>query len=418
MTVYGVDISNYQAGLTDFGAMVRGGFEFSFVLCSDGDWKQPHFRRQLDGCRGAGMLVAAYHYQRENVSASRQVQVIAEQVPPGVPVIIDVEDYSGRGEAGVNLARAIIAGLRGRGYVVPLVYIPRWYWAAPTDRDKGGLGYASLAGLPPLWISWYPDYVTRSKESGAAMLPASVWNGYGGLPVAVAQFTSSGRVPGYSAAVDQNVYRGSRHELAALLGGMEDDMPSAKEVVDELLNRPVKLWSGAEETLVNLLRGAHGYGQTLYDLYVPGGDPFGGLIFTDAPGTDQERVLRVRDVLHEMRMNIQASAVREAALADAVRALAEKVGGDLDVEAFMRRVDDTVRRAMADIVHVDVTVRSPEPAALAAIPPTPAEAATAGTREDVAARNEDGLRGGAAAPDGIGGPVPGDAVDDETKERS
>lgn len=39
---------------------------------------------------GAGLLVAAYHYQRSEDSAQSQVDNISGVVPTGVPVILDV----------------------------------------------------------------------------------------------------------------------------------------------------------------------------------------------------------------------------------------------------------------------------------------------------------------------------------------
>jgi DNA-binding NarL/FixJ family response regulator len=168
---YLLDISNYQQHLTDFVAVARDGYAGVIVLASDGDWRQPYFAAQLAGARRVGLMVAAYHYQRENVSAQRQIDLIASRVPVDVPVIIDVEHYSGRGVAGVDMTRSIVNGLRAKGYRVPLVYIPRWYWTSPVNAEKGGLGYASLAGLPPLWVSRYPDYLTRPKEQGVPVRP-------------------------------------------------------------------------------------------------------------------------------------------------------------------------------------------------------------------------------------------------------
>jgi Glycosyl hydrolases family 25 len=207
MPIYGIDISNYQAGMTDFGAVRRDGYDFAFVLSTDGTgFRNTHFARQLDGCRAAGLLTAAYHYVRDT-SVAEQIRNVTSQVPRGCPVIPDCEDNSG----GVGVLRAIVGALRNEGYPVPMIYLPQWYWS-------GHLGRPDLGGLPPLWVSWYPDHTTRPKEVGAGLLPSSVWNGYGGLGVAVAQFTSSGRVPGYGSAVDQNVFRGTRAQLEALLG--------------------------------------------------------------------------------------------------------------------------------------------------------------------------------------------------------
>lgn len=218
MTIFGVDVSNHQAHF-DFAAAAREGYDFAFVKCSQNDsFRDGRFRQHLDNARAAGLLVAAYHYQG-TAPVHSQVATVKAMTGTDVPVILDVEEGSG----GVDITRGLVAALRSEGYSVPLSYIPRWYWS-------GHIGSPDLTGLPPLWVSWYPDYVVRRKEQGAGMLPASVWNGYGGLDVAVVQFTSTGAVADYpSGNIDLNVFAGTRAQLAALLGGSgattkEDDM--------------------------------------------------------------------------------------------------------------------------------------------------------------------------------------------------
>jgi hypothetical protein len=384
--VYGLDISNYQSRLTNYDGIVADGFEFVFILCSDGSWKQPFFRQQLEGCRSRGRLVAAYHYQRENTSAAAQVEVIASMVPVDVPVIIDVEHYSGRGKAGVDLCRAIVDGLRSRGYRVPLVYIPRWYWASPVDAPKGGLGYADLSGLPPLWVSWYPDYLTRSKENGMAQLPASVWTGYGGLWVAVAQFTSSGRVSGYGEAVDQNYYRGSRDELVALMGGGTD----VALTQGELYEIEVRAYKGTQNLFADMGAGlnstVHAFRQMV----------------ADAVGPQFAAVLAaVAGIANDV--DVTPEQLREATLAAAMAA-AEKQTEVVSsrVTAQISELTEDALRRVQDSDNIDEAKQTVEELLR--------RLATLTGSVSVADKNEDGLRGGAAAPEGVGGPT----VEDET----
>ncbi|GLY55357.1 GH25 family lysozyme [Lentzea sp. NBRC 102530] len=204
MGVFGVDVSNHQPTF-DFAAAKRNGFEFAFLKATEGSgFKDAYFARHLREARANGMLVAAYHYQRTNPVAD-QVANIKSMVSTDVPIIIDVE----HGSAGVDITRALVDALRRAGYTVPLTYLPRWYWTS--------IGSPSLAGLPALWASWYPDYQIRSKEAGISLVPPNAWSNYGGLNVAMMQFTSS--------PYDQNFFRGTRQELAELLGGNGvDDM--------------------------------------------------------------------------------------------------------------------------------------------------------------------------------------------------
>jgi hypothetical protein len=212
MVTFGLDISHHQAASLDLAQCRREGVGFIFIKSSEGSsFIDPAFAGNLNKARAAGLLVAAYHYVRSNATAAAQVANVARVVPRDVPVIPDVEANSG----GIALVRDFVARLRQAGYHVPLTYLPGWYWQQ--------IGSPSLVGLPSLWSSRYPDNVVGSIADEYADVPASYWNGYGGLGVAVLQFTSSARVAGHQ-PLDANVYQGTFEQLAALLGGEEDDM--------------------------------------------------------------------------------------------------------------------------------------------------------------------------------------------------
>lgn len=208
MTIFGVDVSHHQPVLNFF-ALREEGVEFAFIKSSEGDrFTDNEFNESLHRARVAGLLTAAYHYVRSDATAAAQVALIERLVPLNVPVLLDVEANSGT----LPRVRDLIYLLREAGYRVPLLYLPRWYWQQ--------LGSPSLAGLPPLWSSRYPDTTVDDLNDEWARVPAHYWNGYGGLDVAVLQFTSSARIAGY-APLDANAFRGTRDELAKLLGYQE-----------------------------------------------------------------------------------------------------------------------------------------------------------------------------------------------------
>lgn len=226
MVTFGLDISHHQATSLDLAQCRREGIEFVFIKSSEGSgFIDPAFTANLNEARSAGLLVAAYHYVRSNATAAAQVANVARVVPKDVPVIPDVEANSG----GVALVRDIVAGLRGAGYTVPLTYLPRWYWQQ--------IGSPSLAGLPGLWSSRYPDNVVGSIADEYADVPSSYWTGYGGLGVTVLQFTSSARVAGHQ-PLDANAFNGTREQLAAVLGNQEDDMQPSDLVIDPTTGQP------------------------------------------------------------------------------------------------------------------------------------------------------------------------------------
>jgi hypothetical protein len=212
VVTFGLDISHHQELSLNLRRAGEENVDFVFIKSTEGaTYRDPEFVTNLAEARAADLLVAAYHFVRNDASAAAQAINVTRVVPLDVPIILDVEETSG----GVSLVRELIYMLRTIGYVVPLLYLPRWYWQE--------LGSPSLAGLPPLWSSRYPDNVVGSLSDEWADVPSHYWNGYGGLDVAVLQFTSSARVAGY-APIDANAFRGTRDELAALLGQEEDDM--------------------------------------------------------------------------------------------------------------------------------------------------------------------------------------------------
>ena len=209
-TTFGIDISHHQ-GAFDLARAAREGIAFVFLKATEGGGLvDARFAENLANARRSGLLVAAYHYQRAGVSAAEQVAHIGRVVPKHVPVIPDVESGGG----GVALIRDVVARLRAAGYRVPLLYLPRWYWQQ--------LGSPSLAGLPPLWSSRYPDNLPGTIPDEWVDVPAHYWEGYGGLPVAVLQFTSSASVAGRE-PIDANAFRGTRAQLAALINGSNEE---------------------------------------------------------------------------------------------------------------------------------------------------------------------------------------------------
>ena len=217
---FAIDISHHQDKALDLARARADGCELVIIKAGEGStFVDPDFVANLAEARAAGLLVAAYWYQRSSATAAQHVAKIKATVPADVGVIVDVEANGG----GVDLTREIVRQLGAAGYRTPFTYIPRWYWQQ--------LGSPSLAGLPPLWSSRYPDNVVGVLAAEWAAVPASYWDGYGGLPVGLLQFTSSARIAGY-APLDASAFRGTRDQLAAVIGGAtltplseEDDMP-------------------------------------------------------------------------------------------------------------------------------------------------------------------------------------------------
>lgn len=219
---FAIDISHHQDKNLSLAAARRDGCELAILKAGEGNsFVDPDFASNLAEARAAGQLVAAYWYQRSSATAAQHVAKIRDVVPRDVALIPDVEANSG----GAALTRDLVAQLRAAGYRVPMLYLPRWYWQQ--------IGSPSLAGLPPLWSSRYPNNTVGLLASEWAEVPASYWSGYGGLDVALLQFTSSARIAGYQ-PLDASAFRGDRTQLAALLGGQNPEVTDMDANQDQL----------------------------------------------------------------------------------------------------------------------------------------------------------------------------------------
>jgi GH25 family lysozyme M1 (1,4-beta-N-acetylmuramidase) len=209
MPIWGVDVHPvYQAGL-DIGALRGAGVDFLSCKVSEGTTvfdSQNWLRRG----KQAGLISVGYHYLRPG-SEDQQAQVFTGQLAQaGVPGVIDAEAIDSQSRPTLTIAgiRAFHQRCLARGARIPLIYLPRWYWQA--------MGSPDLRGLPMLWASSYPSSTTGSPAQLYQNVTPSRWTAYGGLPVAVLQFSEHGRVAGYS-PVDVNAYLGTYEQLAGLI---------------------------------------------------------------------------------------------------------------------------------------------------------------------------------------------------------
>lgn len=223
---FGLDISHHQDLSLDLARARRDGCAFVFIKATEGgSYTDAEFAANLSRARAAGLLTAAYVFVRANATPQAHVDLANTVIPRDVPIILDVETAADGTKPTLAQARAVLDAFRAAGRAPVLSYIPLWYWRDVWRQP-------SLAGWPPLWSSRYPDTVVGALTSEWAQVPTSYWNGYGGLAVAVLQFTSSASIAGHS-PLDANAFRGTPDQLAALLGaaanpdGEDDDMANA-----------------------------------------------------------------------------------------------------------------------------------------------------------------------------------------------
>ncbi|MGH3779067.1 MAG: GH25 family lysozyme, partial [Pseudonocardiaceae bacterium] len=195
----------FQAGL-NIEEVRREGFDFLAAKVSQGTttYDSMDWLRRAKAC---GLLAIAYHYL-EPGNEIAQAKVFAGQLrAAGVPGMVDAEYPLPNGDT-LSMAgiRGFLTACRSLGASVPLIYLPFWYW--------GRMGSPDLTGLPGLWAS---SYVTGTGYAStlAESLTPRFWAPYGGLPVAVLQFTDRGLVAGQH--IDVDTFPGTRDDLVMLL---------------------------------------------------------------------------------------------------------------------------------------------------------------------------------------------------------
>jgi lysozyme len=232
VTVFGVDLSNNNPRI-DLAQVKSEGFEFVFAKASEGDYFQdatwPGYR---DAGAAAGLITVPYHYAIGSCPPDSQVATFRAN-GGGDRVMIDFEANSG----GINDFWALKAAFDAAGVAVVLSYFPRWY----AQR----IGSPDLSGVPNLIAS---SYVGGSGPA-SVLYPGDdsfYWAPYYGATPTVLQFSDAGLVAG--ARVDVNAFRGTRDELAALLG-----LPSTGEdMTPEQAQQLQEIW--------DQLRGPGGHG--------------------------------------------------------------------------------------------------------------------------------------------------------------
>lgn len=206
MTLYGVDISAFQAGI-DVRRLAAEGFSWIEAKVSEGDYYTDHtWPTVRDAATQAGIPIIGYHYANASCAPAAQVQTWLGNGGPNV-CMLDFEDHSGT----ISDYWTLVNAFNAAGVTVALSYIPQWYWEQ--------IGSPDLSQVPGLIASNYLGgtgfasdlYAAAGGDSGHG------WAPYGGASPVMWQFTDRASVAGMS--VDADAFKGSQSDLVALLTG-------------------------------------------------------------------------------------------------------------------------------------------------------------------------------------------------------
>lgn len=207
MTVFGPDISFFQAGL-DLSRLSDAAFVIA--KCSQGtyytDACYQGWRHQAAQLR---LPFAWYHFLTTEDAHAQVAHTEACVGDPGLPGMLDVEP-TGTSRPTLDDVLAYADAAKAAGLRLRLVYLPHWYWAE--------LGSPNLSGLAARGLHLVSSAYPGGTGTPTQLYPgdgAAGWDGYGGVTPALYQFTNQASDGGR--AMDYNAFRGSTAELAALL---------------------------------------------------------------------------------------------------------------------------------------------------------------------------------------------------------
>lgn len=206
----GIDISHYQAKMTDFAAAKSGGVCFAIMKATEGTTiSDRSFATHYAGATAAGLPVGAYVFShattpdQAKAEAAFALHVIAGRPLP-LGIYYDVEtDKQMRLSNGQlqEIVAAFCTAIRAAGYTPGLYGSEYNLWAK-----------ISLTMLPADVIRWVAHYGTRPAIS------CDLW-----------QDTDNSIVDGYGGPVDRDVALSQRFELMAQDDAATPSQPEPKE---------------------------------------------------------------------------------------------------------------------------------------------------------------------------------------------
>lgn len=205
----GIDVSSWQP--SNITRLVDADLAVVKVTQATG-YVNPSWRAQAQGAVDTGKALGLYHYAggyNATAEADWFLAQIGDYVGRAV-LVLDWESNQNSAWGNGGWVLQFVQRIHDRTRVWPLVYvqasaigqIPQQVW------DKCGL-----------WVAQYANMLPTGYQSNP-------WN-YGAYGEAMRQYSSTGRLPGYSGNLDLNVFRGERWQWDAYAQGDGAKRPSA-----------------------------------------------------------------------------------------------------------------------------------------------------------------------------------------------
>lgn len=195
MALNGIDISNYQRGIN----LQVVPSDFVIVKVSQGTWYvSGDWRRQADQTLKAGRLLGLYHYIEgsDPVAQADHFRSQASGYIGKAPIFLDWEAQDNNRYGDLGFLQQVINAFIGKTGVRPIVYAPNASYAAEKPLlDRLNCG------------TWAQQYASMNIVNGYQAHP---WNEQN-RRCAIRQYASTGRLPGWGANLDLDLFYGDRN---------------------------------------------------------------------------------------------------------------------------------------------------------------------------------------------------------------
>ena len=198
--LYGIDISSWQSNLD----LAQIAFDFAIVKATEGTgYINPYCDKHVQQALNLGKKVGFYHYAQNGQYTARQeakffINNCKGYLGKGIPVL-DWEEAT----HDVQWALEWLQTVERETGIKPMIYMSESVVNAYDWSSVANAGYG-------LWVAKYRDYdpdLNYDMTNAGTEPSVKHWPFY-----AMWQFTSSGRLDGYSGSLDCNVFYG---DLAA-----------------------------------------------------------------------------------------------------------------------------------------------------------------------------------------------------------
>lgn len=198
----GIDVSRWQSDINLYNVDA----DFVVVKATEGSgYTSPTFRTQSDATLGSGKKLGVYHYMTYMTPAEQQAEYFCKVVDDYIGDAILVLDFEGTAvNKGAEFALEFLQRVEEITGVKPLVYTSQSVTRSLDWTNVVNSGYG-------LWVARYPlGYTSTGYRDDLSYGTVGYWD-----TVAMFQYTSSGRISGYSGNLDLDIFYGDESQWDA-----------------------------------------------------------------------------------------------------------------------------------------------------------------------------------------------------------